>query len=486
MVKVDLYQFSKKNNSTARPTAQPGVSYDCIFLDGADVLQPSLRLDAGVTAAVTGYNYAYIDDFGRYYYITRWWYDRGMWHCSLTVDALASWKTAIGNYTGYVLRSSAASDGAIKDTFYPAKANPVHSTKAININWEDSLANGRYVVGIINGAGVGSVSYYVFTPAQFGAFCAAVYNNSGDWMHAVDIDDISEDLLKTLFNPFEYIVSAMWFPLAVPSTAIPASTGIKLGWWTIPVAGALLVSDLVPLVSYTVTPDPHPQAATRGSYLNSGPYTNLTLDFQPFGLIPLDASIICGHSFTLNLYVDYITGTACLHVVVNGDNNTNTIIYSAPAQVGVPIQVSGRQPSFGSIISGAASAIVDSIPQPTGFLGDVSHVVGTMISELGGPTDIVGKASSVLSAVSTGLKRLSSTGSNGSRAQILNEVYLSQDYLLLTDEDNSHFGRPLYQTRQLSTIPGYIQLGDSDISFAGLAAELDAVKGHMVRGFYYE
>ena len=482
-IRIDLYTFNKKSNSTAQPTGLTPASYDCIMLDGCDVLQPMLKLQAGVTASITGKNYAYINDFGRYYYITRWWFDRGLWCCTLTVDALASWKTAIGNYTGYVLRSSAASDGSIKDTFYPTKANPVHVTKAINISWQDSLANGTYVVGIINGSGVGSVSYYVFTPAQFAAFCSAVYNNTNDWLNTVSITEIGEDLLKTLFNPFEYIVSCMWFPIAVPSTG---SGNVDLGWWTVPATGSHLVADVVPLVSYTVTPDQHPQAATRGSYLNSGPYTSITLDFQPFGLIPLDASVICGHSFTLNLYVDYITGTACLHIVVNGDNNTKTIIYSGAAQVGVPIQVSGRQPSVGSMITGAASVMLDNIPQPQGVLGDITHVAGTMISELTGTSDIAGKAAGVLSSISTGLKRLSSTGSNGSRAQILDELYLSQDFLLLTDEDNAHFGRPLYQDRQLSAIPGYIQLGDADISFAGMASELDAVRTHLLRGFYYE
>lgn len=403
---------------------------------------------------------------------------------------MATWKSAIGAHTGYVLRCASESDGAIKDTFYPAKSGPVHNSKAISLSaggvtWTDSLASGTYVVGVISGQGTGSINYYVMSPSEFTAFCNAVYNNTGDWMNSALITDITTDLLKTLFNPFEYIVSAMWFPMTVPAGS--ALGAIPLGWWSVPASGAKLISDLVPLIQYTVTIDPHPQAATRGSYLNSGPYTNITLDFQPFGLIPLDASIVCGHTLTLNLFVDYITGTACLHIAVNGDNSTTTIVYSSPAQVGVPIQVSGRQPSIGSIISGAASAVVSSIQVGDGVLGDVAHVANTMFTELSQGKELKSSAAGVLNAVSQGLMRMSSTGSNGSRAQLaVDEFYVSEDYLLLTDEDNAQFGRPLYAVRQISNLSGYIQMGDSDITFPGMAEELNAVRTVMTQGFFYE
>lgn len=483
-IKVTFYTFSKRVNSTLQPTGS-GTEYDCTFLDGADILQPTVKLNVAHDNTVTAFNYCYIADFNRYYFVQRWFFDNALWHAILSVDPLASWKTSIGTYNGYVLRASAAYTGSIKDTFYPAKANPQHVTKAIQLTgWTDSLAAGSYVVGVISGSGVGSVNYYVMDPSEFTAFTNAVYANTGDWMNSAAITDITTDLLKTLFNPFEYIVSVMWFPLSVPHGTSVAS--IPLGWWSVPATGAKLVSDVVPLVSYNVTPDQHPQAATRGTYLNSAPYTSITLDFQPFGLIPLDASIVCGNQLTLNLYVDYITGTSCLHITVNKDSTTS-IIYSAAAQVGVPIQISGRQPSVGSMITGAVSAFIDNAQPPQGgLLGDVAHVAGAMFTELSGGRDLQSSAAGVMSAISTGLKRMSSTGSNGSRAQLLDELYISQDFLLLTDEKLSSFGRPLYESRQISTIGGYIQMGDANISFPGMAEEISAVRGHMIKGFYYE
>jgi hypothetical protein len=139
------------------------------------------------------------------------------------------------------------------------------------------------------------------------------------------------------------------------------------------------------------------------------------------------------------------------------------------------------------MISGAAATFIDALQPPQGgLLGDVAHVAGTMYTELSGGESFQSKAAGVASALASGMKRMGSTGSNGSRAQLLDEFYLAQDYLLLTDENNATFGRPLYETRQISALSGYIQLGDSNITLPGMAEEISAVRAHMVKGFYYE
>ena len=474
--KINFYTLSKRHNSTLQPTGK-GAEMTCELMSRESILRPVFTVQDPTPFV---YNYAYIPVFSRYYWINDCRWDNGLWVLSMSVDVLASWKSAIGSYSGYVLRSAYASNGNIKDTFYPAKTNPSHSVKIINLNWQDELSNGRYVVGVISGSNsnAGSVSYYVMTPIQFNAFCDAIYANTGDWLNSANINDISTDLLKTLFNPFEYVVSAMWFPFTVPTDGVTVNN-IPLGWWSIPVSGARLYSEAVVFFDYTFTPDPHPQAATRGAYLNSAPFTTLTLDFQPFGMIPLDASIVCGQSLTLNVYVDYISGTACLHIT---QNSGQTILYSAATQIGVPIQISGRQPNIASFLAGSIASNFN-----TGLLSDINKVMGDMTSAFFGErSQMGGKLSSIANAASQGLQRLMSNGSNGSRAQILPEAYLAQDYMLLADENIAEFGRPLYETRQISTIPGYIQMGENDISFAGLEPEITEVRGYLQTGFFYE
>ena len=109
-----------------------------------------------------------------------------MWTATLNVDVLASYKTAIGNASPYVLRSSHTYDKEIKDTLYPLKST---SHKLVNQGtvpqWAVNFGGGTYVCYINNGdpdgGGFGSLGYMTFTPTQFSQLLAALYpdaNNS--------------------------------------------------------------------------------------------------------------------------------------------------------------------------------------------------------------------------------------------------------------------------------------------------------------------
>lgn len=478
-----FWSFAKKTNSTKQPTAA-GTVYTIDVMDGSGVLSPTIKLLTAGHVNPVALNYCQISAFGRYYFVSNWRYDRGLWWADLSVDVLASYKSAIGSHTGYVLRAASVSDGSIKDTFYPAKTDPVKQVKVLNIAWEDELSNGTFVVGIVNGdnRSVGSVGYYVMTPDQFRAFCNAVYANTNDWMQTASITDISTELLKTLFNPFEYIVSAMWFPIQVPVIPNSPTTPIPLGFWSVPAScQGLLYSEAITALTYSFTPDAHPQAASRGAYLNSSPYTTLTLTFQPFGDIPLDASLVCGKEVVLTIFTDYVTGTACLYVQVN-DNGSGTFLCSQVTQLGVPIQISGRQPNIPSMIAGGIATITETLPQKSGFWQDIKHVASNLL----GAPDISGTVSKIASQAEAGFKRMGSIGSNGSRAQIMSEAYVSEDYMILTDEDNNDFGRPVYQVKQISTMAGFVQMGEGHIELAALDAEIAMISDFLTSGFFYE
>lgn len=487
-ISVNFYTFSKKANSTAQPTGT-GTVYNCVFLDGADVLQPTIKLNVGMSASVTAFNYCYISDFHRYYFIQRWFFDGGLWHCILSVDPLASWKTDIGSHTGYVLRSASASNGDIKDTFYPGKSNPVKTLGSVPLSiqgqtdWADYLENGNYVVGIIGPAGNGNISYYAMTQSEFDTFCNRLYTNQNDWVHSANITDITPELLKVLFDPFIYVTSVMWFPTSIPSAG-PAD--IYLGWWDIGLSGTLAGVSACPILHYSFTPIQHPQAATRGNYLNCAPYTSITLDFQPWGLIPLDASLVCGNSVDISMVIDFVTGAACLRIFATGPNSTQTCIYSSNAQVGVPIQIAGRQPSIGSMISGAAGMVMETSGVINAVLGQTAPIGSTLFNIFNKGESASKAAAGIANQLSEGFKKVSSTGSNGGRAYLDPYFYVSQEFVLVTDEDNAQFGRPLCEVRQISSLSGYILMGDADIQMAALPEEIDAVNGHMVRGFFYE
>ena len=63
---IVFYKFSKKENSTERPQGK-GFSISGILNENTSIISPSLSIKFGVD--ITGYNYAYIPDFKRFYKI---------------------------------------------------------------------------------------------------------------------------------------------------------------------------------------------------------------------------------------------------------------------------------------------------------------------------------------------------------------------------------------------------------------------------------
>lgn len=85
-------------------TIDAGTSYDCVLKAGTSVLTPTIILcDTGVN--LKGYNYMYIADFGRYYFIddivTK---NNDVWEVSGHVDVLETYKDQILANTAVIKR----------------------------------------------------------------------------------------------------------------------------------------------------------------------------------------------------------------------------------------------------------------------------------------------------------------------------------------------------------------------------------------------
>ena len=164
---VSLWKINKKENSTYRPTGS-ATTYQCVSNADFDILSPDIPLNIGLTENPTAWNYAYIAAFNRYYFITDWRVQNGMWWCSLKCDVLASWRDEIGGQVLYVDRSAAQFDGNIVDTTYPGTADfsvtsvPFTLKDADQHAWktDGTYADGTFIMGVI-GKG-GAVNFWAF------------------------------------------------------------------------------------------------------------------------------------------------------------------------------------------------------------------------------------------------------------------------------------------------------------------------------------
>lgn len=154
-MKVRFYQFSKRNKSTKLPENVTYVEKDCVLKDKTSVTHPVLLLQTFNAAA---YNYFYIPDWNRYYFISDAMFVENMWEISGTEDYLASFKVAIGISNANILYAT-GSTKSIVDSRIPVKSSVLigHNYEAVS-GMTITEGSGAVIIGI---TGKGSFGTYL-------------------------------------------------------------------------------------------------------------------------------------------------------------------------------------------------------------------------------------------------------------------------------------------------------------------------------------
>lgn len=467
---VRLYKFTKRINSTKQPNPTEGKSFSCQLKDETSFINPILKfspdhLTAGVFSPDV-YNYAFILYWNRFYYITDWKYINGSWEAYLTVDVLASFRSEIGATSSYIIRCASASNGNIIDSFYPAKSDVTIQKTNVACAWYNvAPSGGSYILGVINyenGNKIGALNYYALTASQLSSILNYLFTDN--IYNASSITEIGSGLYKSLFNPFQYIVSCLWFPFATSAFG-SSQTDVKVGYWSTGVQG-IIVSSLAEKTFVTATLPDHPQLS-RGAYLNRAPYTKHTLYIPPFGCIPIDTNFISVGKYLYSaVLVDHITGQATIRVSLCPSSNNLSeynIMCERTGMIGVPIQL--------------AQVLTDYV----NTLSSATDVISSALS-----FNLGGVFKGLLSAVESQMPKVSTSGANGSFIETLQYPQLVSEFLNIVNENQTEFGRPLCDTRTINTLSGYIQCGEADHAFSGTRAENEEINRNMQAGFFYE
>lgn len=494
---VSLYTFSKEKNSTVRPSGD-GTRFSCILKDSSGTMAPVIKLDIGLDNSPSGYNYAYIPDFNKYYYVSEWVFEDRLWVAYLEEDTLATWRDYIGNQTFYVLRAANASDGNITDDLYPTYPIPeVHVSLGDKRPWLPNLNNGNYVVGIINNSSnsMGAVGYYVFTNAEFRTFCAKLMENT-NWLDIpkeVSQGGIDDGLLKTLFNPFQYVVSCKWYPCKIDKG--PQLSSLPYGWWTLENVTCHLLANQMYTNTIYFPLEKHPQSALRGNYLNCEPFTKITLSIEPYGEIVIDSALVRDEAKILAVTVmDPISGVATLEVCrASGmDNYPKNVLYRQHANFGVDIQIAqisvDRLTQAETIISGAADVARDTFhtaATATNVSNLLNPIAGGLNTAASGAQTVSTATHAIADGVRSSIPQMQKSGANGSIAAYANVPILIQKFYKLVDENKKDNGRPFCKNTTPATLHGYMVVQNADVQLPATINEISAVKAYMESGFYY-
>lgn len=443
-----LWQFSKKENSTKRPSDNDATMVDCETNNDFDLLNPVFVFSfRGGSSNPTQYNYCYVETFKRYYWITGWTFSNGQWIASCSVDALASWKPEIGRQSAYVLRSAAAFDGDIQDTLYPAKTDVVLETSTTESPFNLS---GRYIVGTVADGGI--TDYVDLSPDGFTRFSNVAFSDEFYQGVAEGVDWMS----KAAFDPMQYLRSVLYIPIQPRGGEVMTA---KLGWWDTNITGGKIrVGDSFQL-HFTLDVPKHPQASERGKYLNCAPYASYMLDCRPWGRISLDPEDLKDvSSVTFDIKIDAVTGEGVLTTTIGGGRRVLAV-----SQVGQPVQLSQVTHNVG---------------------GAILSIVGGIGSAITG--NIMGAAQGIGNAVNSVMGKVNTIGVNGSASQLDTSPQITATFIKIVDEDNEDRGRPLCQVRRIDTLPGYQIHADPEMSLPCTQSEMVVISGYLTGGFLYE
>ena len=121
-INISLYQIAEPENVFPKTIGTAVSTHTITLKDGCSIDKPTVSFSAG-SAVMATLNYAYIDAFGRYYFIR----DRNMavnGVCELTLesDPLQSFSTEIKACTATITRNQNVRQGYLSDSGYNALA----------------------------------------------------------------------------------------------------------------------------------------------------------------------------------------------------------------------------------------------------------------------------------------------------------------------------------------------------------------------------
>ena len=219
---VTFYNFSKKKNSTAQPSG--GTDITTVRLkDDTSIYNPVFKL----SGSLPGYTYAKWGS--RYYYVTDIrQVTNGMYEIECELDPLATAKSDIQGTTAFVERSASDYDILVPDSEIGRKADIIDietGTTMLNTYFDGT---GSYVMRTVGGTSSTGMNVYIHSDASLAQTLGFLWSN--------DVFDAAWDtVIKSIFNPFQYVVSVKYTPVSYTTmTAGATNKTAYYGWWADP------------------------------------------------------------------------------------------------------------------------------------------------------------------------------------------------------------------------------------------------------------
>lgn len=443
--------YKKKNSTVQMKQGDFKRTVPCQLKEPCDMLNPTIII-SNIVGAV--YNYAFIPAWNRYYFVTNVTFLTGnRTQYDLSVDVLASWKSQISSYTCFVERSESSYNNLFDDEYVSNTENINYRASTSTEQGQGFSGSGCYTIRCVgaNSKGTG-ITTYVTNEAGMLSFCQSLFDTTRYGF-------LADEIVKSFFNPFQYVVSIMWLPLnfaQLVGGTDNQTANIVCGWFDTGQLAYLLDADGIDITTDIKIPD--------NPYSDFRKYSDRFSHYQMYlpcvGMIPLNAAN-AANGLRSTLRVDSLTGYANYIIT-----SANAVVGTYKTQLGVPIQIA-------QLNSGALNMI-----------GQMSNAV---VSAASG--NFAGAANDIVNSAKTAFNPTASVnGANGDKYTIIKNprIVVSLECRGSGERATATVGRPCFSTKKLGDLSGYVKCGNASVPCSGFDEERDMINNFLNNGFFME
>lgn len=492
---ITLYNFSKRTNSTKRPSGSGIGTYVCSLIEPTSIHNPVITLHLNDISPLLNANYAKFGD--EFYYIEDIVVNTNTEvEFRLEKDVLASFNTQIRNTTAFIELSTSNYDTDINDTrigatdewshYFDAQGGDIGSTYYSRVVGD----SGAYLLSIAGlnkstGDSVNPMSQVICSVDSMEDIVNSMYDMEFiEAMNSTYTNGLKDALQSITYIPYD--VSKF-----LRSVDYSTRNDIRFGGRTITLTHSVKVLSsniFTPLASYSL---PYMRSAfdledylTR-DFRDGSDYLKLRL-YLPMGdNIDIDASMIYGYQYIVVITRADILGGTLSYAVYASDAETSSeddmhLIYTTDVPTSIQIPFGAVDTNYRGIMR-LGGAVLHNMTKGfggNGFnFGEYNEPLLQLRATLTGQQNT--QVSSGGSAEGSNIKALTRGG------RIVLEV-MKRELLIEPHELADRYGRPCNKIHRIGDLSGFVKTQGCSVSANAPRSEIESVNSLVNGGIYLE
>lgn len=495
---VKLFEFQKRHNSTRRPS---GAEWDIsgVLRDGSSLITPTIAFEFASDFSPMSnsynlkFNYAYVAKFARYYWITDWTYESGLWIAAMKVDVLATFRPQILASSAFVAYDESANTDLVDSRMSLLTAKTIDSATGTFEKLGQNDSGGGVV--IVACTGKNSSAAFAMNPTQI----SQLMNNVVSWGSATfaessmdpytpDPDDALGVQIWTALkgscswwkrvatnigsngDAAENIRAAVQLPVDINDIS-GNSQQVILGQYETNIYARKISSRILYDVCQVNIP------WRFSDWRNNEPYTEIYLYIPYVGNIRMPNGILIGET-ALRVYatLDLLSGDAIFRVYIEPSDK---IISTYTVNIGASYPIGASNISPGQVTTGIAGA-VGAIAAGAAKGGATGAAIGAL-----------GAIQGIMAANTPNSSSIGGGGGGASQGLLPGScivTVISHDIVMPQGADATAaiMGSPTMCVKPLANVKGYLETRGAAITGNMTATEHAELNAMLDSGIYVE